>query len=194
VAAEPPLRLDAGPRDPVPGAAAAAGVPAPVEREHRRRFFERANAAYARLKADPEGWADWQDELRSAEHGRDPHGRLGGRSVDRGRRVFARADVWETEFDPTRGREQAGRHPALTVSTDLPNDGPSEPVFALRITGRDRDQPLQVAILSPEVRPSSLSFILCDQPRVLSPERLLRRRGEVGSATVAAVVDRLRRL
>lgn len=38
-----------------------------IEQERRRRFFEQANAAYARLKADPEGWADWQDELRSRE-------------------------------------------------------------------------------------------------------------------------------
>lgn len=38
-----------------------------IERERRRRFFDAANAEYARLRADPEAWADWQEELRSMD-------------------------------------------------------------------------------------------------------------------------------
>ena len=38
-----------------------------VERERRRAFLEEANAAYARLRADPEAWADYQAEIRSME-------------------------------------------------------------------------------------------------------------------------------
>ena len=38
-----------------------------IERERRRRMFEAADAAYARLRDDPEAWADWQAELRSME-------------------------------------------------------------------------------------------------------------------------------
>ncbi len=38
-----------------------------VERERRRAFLEDANAAYARLRADPEAWADYQAEIRSME-------------------------------------------------------------------------------------------------------------------------------
>ncbi|HEV2107544.1 MAG TPA: hypothetical protein VGR16_04725 [Thermomicrobiales bacterium] len=38
-----------------------------IEQERRRAFWEETNAAYARLKADPEAWADWQAEIRSME-------------------------------------------------------------------------------------------------------------------------------
>lgn len=38
-----------------------------IDQEWRRRFFDEFDAAFARLKADPEAWADWQAELRSME-------------------------------------------------------------------------------------------------------------------------------
>ncbi len=38
-----------------------------IERERRRRLFDAADAAYARLQADPETWADYQVELRSMD-------------------------------------------------------------------------------------------------------------------------------
>lgn len=38
-----------------------------IDREEGRRFFEAAEAGYARLRADPEAWADYQAELRSME-------------------------------------------------------------------------------------------------------------------------------
>ncbi len=38
-----------------------------VERERRRAFLEEANAAYARIRADPEAWADYQAEIQSME-------------------------------------------------------------------------------------------------------------------------------
>lgn len=38
-----------------------------IERERRRRFFEKADAAYLRLQADPAAWADYQAELRSLD-------------------------------------------------------------------------------------------------------------------------------
>ena len=38
-----------------------------IEREERRVYFEEVNAAYARLRADPDAWADWQAEIKSME-------------------------------------------------------------------------------------------------------------------------------
>ena len=38
-----------------------------IERERRRRLFDKADAAYARLQADPIAWADYQAELKSLE-------------------------------------------------------------------------------------------------------------------------------
>lgn len=33
----------------------------------RKQFFDELNEGFARLKADPEAWADWQAELKSME-------------------------------------------------------------------------------------------------------------------------------
>ena len=38
-----------------------------IEGERRRRLFDAADAAYARLEADPKAWADYQAELRSMD-------------------------------------------------------------------------------------------------------------------------------
>jgi predicted DNA-binding ribbon-helix-helix protein len=38
-----------------------------IERERRRAFVEAANEDYARLRADPEAWADYQAEIKSLE-------------------------------------------------------------------------------------------------------------------------------
>lgn len=38
-----------------------------IERERRRRLFDEADAAYTRLKANPEAWAEYQAELKSME-------------------------------------------------------------------------------------------------------------------------------
>jgi len=38
-----------------------------IEQERRRRMLDEANAAFARLRADPAAWADYQDEIRSME-------------------------------------------------------------------------------------------------------------------------------
>lgn len=38
-----------------------------IERERRRRLFDGADEADARLQADPEAWAEYQEELKSLE-------------------------------------------------------------------------------------------------------------------------------
>jgi hypothetical protein len=38
-----------------------------IERERRRAFLAAANEDYARLRADPEAWADYQAEIKSME-------------------------------------------------------------------------------------------------------------------------------
>ncbi|MDP9359683.1 MAG: toxin-antitoxin system protein [Chloroflexota bacterium] len=38
-----------------------------VERERRRAFLEGLNQDFARLRADPAAWADYQAEIRSME-------------------------------------------------------------------------------------------------------------------------------
>ena len=38
-----------------------------IERERRRLFLEGANQDFARLRSDPEAWADYRSEHRSME-------------------------------------------------------------------------------------------------------------------------------
>ena len=38
-----------------------------IEGERRRRFWEEYDRSIARLRADPEAWADYQAEIRSME-------------------------------------------------------------------------------------------------------------------------------
>lgn len=105
---------------------------------------------------------------------------------------LVRGEVWEAEFDPVRGREQAGRRPAVIVSADRFHQGPAQLAFVLPLTRTDRESPWQVALHPPEGGVTATSFVMCDQLRVFSVERLLRRRGEVSRSSLAEIEDRLR--
>ena len=103
-----------------------------------------------------------------------------------------RGEVWWVVLDPTRGREQAGRRPALVLSADLLNASAAGIVSALPITSRDRGIRSHVAIEPPEGGLAVPSWILCEQVRTISRERLLGRIGAVSPRTLAAVADRVR--
>ena len=111
-----------------------------------------------------------------------------------GRVSFAldRGDVWEAEFDPVRGREQAVRRPAVIVSANRFHQGTTQLAFVLPLTRTDRASPWQVELRPPEGGVTVTSYVMCDQLRVFSVERLLRRRGAVSRPTLATIEDRLR--
>ena len=106
--------------------------------------------------------------------------------------IFSRGDVWDAEFDPVRGHEQAGRRPALIVTADILNRGQSGLVYVLPITSRDRRVRLHVPVVPPEGGLTVRSFVMCEQLRVFAVERLIRRRGVVSPDTLAAIEERLR--
>lgn len=103
-----------------------------------------------------------------------------------------RGEVWWVVLDPTRGREQAGRRPALVLSADLLNASAAGIVSALPITSRDRGIRSHVAVEPPEGGLAVPSWILCEQVRTISRERLLGRIGVVTMRTLAAAADRVR--
>jgi len=43
----------------------------------------------------------------------------------------ARGDIWDLDLNPIKGREQAGRRPALIVSVDPFNRGPADLIVAV---------------------------------------------------------------
>ena len=103
-----------------------------------------------------------------------------------------RGEIWDLDFDPIMGREQAGFRPALILSVDLFNVGPSELMVAVPITRTERKIRWHVPVRPPEGGLSDESFIQCENVRSLSKRRLKRLRGRVSSETLAQVEDRVR--
>jgi mRNA interferase MazF len=104
----------------------------------------------------------------------------------------ARGDVWDLDFNPIQGHEQAGHRPALIVSVDLFNQGPAELVVAIPLTRTDRRVRWHVPVTPPEGGVSATSYIQCENVRSISSSRLTRFRGRVSLQTLAEVEDRLR--
>ena len=103
-----------------------------------------------------------------------------------------RGEVWDLNFDPTTGHEQAGTRPALILSEDIFNEGPADMVVVAPITRTQRKIRWHVAVGPPEGGLSSESFIQCENVRSVSKQRLKRRRGRVSPPVMQQVEDRLR--
>ena len=106
--------------------------------------------------------------------------------------MAVRGEVWVTELDPTRGREQRGTRPALVVSADPLNTGPAHLVVLVPLTRTDRGIPLHVRIDPPNGGVRETSFAMCEAVRSVSKERLVRRWGKVDAPTMRVVDDRLK--
>jgi mRNA interferase MazF len=104
----------------------------------------------------------------------------------------ARGEVWLAELGPTRGREQSGTRPVLILSQDIFNAGPSGLVMMAPLTTVQRDLPLHVEIGPPEGGLKRKSYVVCENLRSITRERLSRRLGSVGFHTMAEVENRLR--
>ena len=104
----------------------------------------------------------------------------------------SRGEVWDLNFDPTTGHEQAGTRPALILSEDLFNEGPAEMVVVAPITRTQRKIRWHVPVAPPEGGLTSESFIQCENVRSVSKQRLKRRRGRVSPPVMRQVEDRLR--
>ncbi len=102
----------------------------------------------------------------------------------------SRGQIWRVNFDPVRGHEQAGRRPALIVSDDQFNYGPAGLVILLPLTRTDRRVYSHLAIDPPEGGVQSRSYIMCEQVRAVSKERLIDAPwGSISTATMAKVSD-----
>ena len=103
-----------------------------------------------------------------------------------------RGEIWDLNFDPTMGHEQAGIRPALILSEDIFNEGPAELIVVLPITRTKRKVRWHVAVTPSEGGLASESFIQCESVRSVSKQRLKRLRGRVAASTLQQVEDRLR--
>ena len=104
----------------------------------------------------------------------------------------SRGQVWMTTFDPVVGHEQASIRPAIVVSVDKFNHGPSNRVIVVPTTSRDRGLPLHVRLDPPDGGCTVTSFARPEDIRAVSPLRLLRYMGEVGEDTMEQLLVRLK--
>lgn len=104
----------------------------------------------------------------------------------------ARGDIWTVDLSPVRRHEQGEQRPALVVSADPFNSSAAGLVVALPITRTQRRQPFHVEVRPPEGGLTAISYVMCDQVRTISVDRLVRRRGAVTEATMRAVEERIR--
>lgn len=104
----------------------------------------------------------------------------------------ARGEVWTVQSDPIRGHEQAGTRPALIVSVDEFNEGPAGLVVILPITSKSKGIASHVEVRPPEAGLRMPSWIMCEDIRSVSKQRLGRKSGTVTSQTLEAVEDHLR--
>lgn len=103
-----------------------------------------------------------------------------------------RGEVWRVDFEPVKGHEQGRTRPALIVSCDILNRGPSELVTVVPITTRQRSVRSYLRLEPPEGGLSQTSYVICDQVRTIAKERLGKRYGQVTAATLDEVATRLK--
>jgi mRNA interferase MazF len=104
----------------------------------------------------------------------------------------SRGEVWLVDLDPTRGREQAGKRPALVLSTDALNRSQAGLVVVLPVTSKSKRIRSHVRVDPPEGGFKVASYIKCEDIRSVATERLIRRWGRVSTPTMDAVEQTVR--
>jgi len=99
----------------------------------------------------------------------------------------SRGEVWDVDLNPVLGHEKGGRRPALVVTVDQFNRGPSGLVIVVPITSKDRSIRSHVPIETGEGGLKTRSFAMCEAVRSISLERMTRRRGVVSPGTMEKV-------
>jgi mRNA interferase MazF len=107
-------------------------------------------------------------------------------------RLPSRGEIWRVNLEPVRGHEQGRVRPALIVSNDVFNHGSVGLVTVVPLTSKGRPIRSFLRVEPPEGGLSQVSFIICDQVRTISAERLGKRLGSISPRTLAEVERRLK--
>lgn len=99
--------------------------------------------------------------------------------------------MW-AEVDPVRGREQAGRRPALVIASDLYLEQADTLAIIVPVTTNNRGWPNHVLLQGPGLELDQPSFAMTEQPRTVTRDRLFGHAGTVDGATMAEVDGWLR--
>ena len=104
----------------------------------------------------------------------------------------SRGQIWLIDLNPVVGHEQGETRPALVISDDQLNQGPSGLVTVLPITTTERNIPIHVKIVRGVGGLSKDSWVLCDQIRTVSIERLIKPYEPVGPNVMKEVEERVK--
>lgn len=99
--------------------------------------------------------------------------------------------VW-AELDPVRGREQAGRRPALVIASDLYLEQADTLAIIVPATTNDRGWPNHVPLKGSNLTLALPTFAMTEQPRVVTRECIFGVAGAVDAATMREVDNWLR--
>ncbi len=102
-----------------------------------------------------------------------------------------RGEIWSANLSPVVGHEQDGMRPVLIVSNDTFNASPAERVVVVPITSKGGQRPYRVAVTPPDGGLTMPGWVLCDQIRSISTERLRTCSGAISDAVLAEVEDQL---
>ena len=104
----------------------------------------------------------------------------------------SRGEIWRVDLKPIRGHEQGRVRPALIISNDILNRGPAGLVTVVPLTTKPRPIRSFLEIHPPDGGLQKTSYIICDQVRTISTERLGKRFGAISKAMLAEVERRLK--
>lgn len=96
------------------------------------------------------------------------------------------AVVW-AELDPVRGREQAGRRPALVIASDLYLEQADALAIVLPATTVARGWPNHVLLRGADLDLPEPTYAMTEQPRTVTRDRLVAEAGVVDRATMREV-------
>ena len=103
-----------------------------------------------------------------------------------------RGEIWRVDFEPVRGHEQGRTRPALIISNDIANQSPANMVTVVPITTKERKLRSYLRLDPPAGGLTQTSYIICDQVRTISKERLGKKYGAVNRGVLAEVEIRLK--
>lgn len=94
--------------------------------------------------------------------------------------------VW-AEFDQSRGREQAGRRPALVIASDLYLAQADTLAIVVPCTTRNRGWPNHIMLHGPTLKLDRPTFAMTEQPRTVTRQRIIAAAGRVDTATMRQI-------
>jgi mRNA interferase MazF len=96
-----------------------------------------------------------------------------------------RGDVWLFNPEPTIGREIGKKlRPAIVLSNDTFNNGPSGLVIIVPLTTKDKKIPCHILISVKDGGVKESCYAVCEQIRSISKERLISKWGHMRNSDV----------